>query len=182
MSFNAADDHLINGEGMKSKEEGPHNGDCPSVNMVEPFDLDTRIRNLVKERTNGKCQAKGDIMLLTNLTYYGYCFNPVSFYYVLKESAPKHLPKNSATWEVEAIVAEVSNTPWLEMHCYVLHPHSSDMKDVKAGKKSSLWHSTNYIFPKVSDHSSYCLQLKFDLISTPLGFPCIPIFPNGLFV
>lgn len=99
MHFNAADDHLINDEGMNN-DTNECNGTSRSLNDVKHADLDTRIRNLVKNRTHGKCDPKGDILLLTNLTYYGYCFNPVSFYYVLKESAPKQLPKNSSTWEV----------------------------------------------------------------------------------
>ena len=30
--------------------------------------------------------------------------------------------------EVETVVAEVSNTPWNEMHCYVLDPRSKGVK------------------------------------------------------
>src|SRR6185295_3511336 len=47
---------------------------------------------------------------LTHLRYFGYCFNPVSFYYCF----------DAADTRVEAIVAEVTNTPWGERHCYVL--------------------------------------------------------------
>ena len=59
---------------------------------------------------------------------------------------------------MEAIVAEVSNTPWLEMYCYVLHPDSIDMKEVKPGKKrSNMWSSTNYIFKKVRRFRSFTI-------------------------
>lgn len=52
----------------------------------------------------------GPIRLLTNLSYYGYCFNPVSFYYCYDQSGEN----------VETIVAEVNNTPWGERDTYVL--------------------------------------------------------------
>ena len=70
--------------------------------------------------------------------------------------------------EIKAIVAEVSNTPWNEMQCYVLHPDSKDINMVQDGRcrkvkaRSSLgksetdhlitpdesWKSINYIFRK----------------------------------
>jgi DUF1365 family protein len=68
------------------------------------------------------------ILLLTHLSYYGYCFNPVSFYYILKKGA------SFSGENIEAVVAEVSNTPWNEMKCYVLHPDSEDMMQVKDGR------------------------------------------------
>jgi DUF1365 family protein len=41
---------------------------------------------------------------------YGQCFNPVSFYYCY----------DAAESAIEAIVAEITNTPWGERHAYVL--------------------------------------------------------------
>ena len=52
----------------------------------------------------------GPIRLLTHLRYFGYGFNPVSFYYCF----------DPADRLVETVVAEVTNTPWGEQHCYVL--------------------------------------------------------------
>ncbi len=69
--------------------------------------LDRAVRDLVAEKTGSR--PAGPIRLLTHLRYFGYCFNPVSFYYCYDHSAK----------QVEAIVAEVHNTPWLEEHCYV---------------------------------------------------------------
>lgn len=66
------------------------------------------VRELVKDRT-GKA-PEGPIRLLTNLSYFGYCFNPVSFYYCYDRDDR----------QVETIVAEVNNTPWGEQICYVL--------------------------------------------------------------
>ncbi|MES2306315.1 MAG: DUF1365 domain-containing protein [Gemmatimonadota bacterium] len=52
----------------------------------------------------------GPIHLLTHLRYVGVSMNPVSFYYCY-----------DATGAIlEAIVAEVTNTPWRERHAYVM--------------------------------------------------------------
>ncbi len=51
----------------------------------------------------------GPIRLLTQLRTFGHCFNPVSFYYCFT-------PQD----QLEAVVAEVTSTPWGERHAYVL--------------------------------------------------------------
>jgi DUF1365 family protein len=53
--------------------------------------------------------------LLTHFRYFGYVFNPVSFYFCY-DPAGSH---------VETIVAEITNTPWGERHCYVLGPNEN---------------------------------------------------------
>jgi DUF1365 family protein len=70
--------------------------------------LDDEVRALVERETGWR--PKGRVALLTHLRYFGYCMNPVSFYYCWNESGES----------VEAVVAEVNNTPWGERHCYVL--------------------------------------------------------------
>jgi DUF1365 family protein len=70
--------------------------------------LDSEVRALVEREIGWR--PSGRITLLTHLRYFGYCMNPVSFYYCW----------NDADGKLEAIVAEVSNTPWGERHCYVL--------------------------------------------------------------
>lgn len=66
------------------------------------------LKNLVRERT-GK-SPQGPIRLLTHLRYFGYGFNPVSFYYCF-DAQDEH---------VETVVAQVTNTPWGEVFYYVL--------------------------------------------------------------
>lgn len=66
------------------------------------------VRELVESRLHRP--VKGPIRLLTHLRYLGYGFNPVSFYYCY-DAAGEH---------VDAIVAEINNTPWGEQHCYVV--------------------------------------------------------------
>ena len=48
--------------------------------------------------------------VLTQLRQFGISFNPVSFYYCFDPSGER----------VEAVAAEVTNTPWRERHTYVL--------------------------------------------------------------
>ncbi len=70
--------------------------------------LDAAVRDMVEAETGAR--PVGPIRLLTHLSYFGYSFNPVSFYYCFDETDE----------QLEAIVAEVNNTPWGEQHCYVL--------------------------------------------------------------
>ena len=69
--------------------------------------LDMAVRDLVQ--TNLGNRPAGPIRLLTHLRYFGYCFNPASFYYCYDDSDIR----------VETIVVEIHNTPWGERHCYV---------------------------------------------------------------
>lgn len=70
--------------------------------------LDSSVRTLVENQT-GRAPA-GPIRLLTHLSYFGYCQNPVSFYYCFGADGET----------LDTIVAEVTNTPWGERKCYVL--------------------------------------------------------------
>ena len=70
--------------------------------------LDTAVRDLVEASTGAR--PRGPVRLLTHLRFFGYSFNPVSFYYVF----------DATDTCVETIVAEITNTPWKERHAYVL--------------------------------------------------------------
>ena len=70
--------------------------------------LDQAVANLVEDRLGRR--PNGPIRLLTHLRYFGYCFNPASFFYCY----------DAADTEVETLVVENHNTPWGERHCYVL--------------------------------------------------------------
>jgi DUF1365 family protein len=74
------------------------------------------VRQVVTHATGRR--PPGPIRLLTHLRYFGYCFNPVSFYYCF----------DAAGHTVETIVAEVHNTPWNERHCYVLDAKGADTR------------------------------------------------------
>ncbi len=51
----------------------------------------------------------GPVLMLANLRYFGFLINPISCYYCF-----------SATGELRALVAEVTNTPWRERQVYVV--------------------------------------------------------------
>jgi DUF1365 family protein len=72
------------------------------------------VRALVAERT-GRPAADGPIRVLTAPRTFGTAFNPVSFYYSFDRD--EHL---------DAVVAEVTSTPWLERHAYVLRGDAPD--------------------------------------------------------
>jgi len=66
------------------------------------------VRECVRTQTG--VRPEGPIRLLTHLRYFGHCFNPVSFYYCYESDGVT----------LQAIVAEITNTPWKERRCYVL--------------------------------------------------------------
>ncbi len=70
--------------------------------------LDEAVRDRVAEF--GDRRPAGPIRLLTQLSSFGLCFNPVSFYYCFDPTGE----------HVEEVLAEVTNTPWGERHSYVL--------------------------------------------------------------
>ena len=70
--------------------------------------LPDAIRDTVMQHTGRR--PVGPIRVLTHLRYFGYNFNPVSFYYVF-DAEDQH---------VETIIAEITSTPWKQRHCYVL--------------------------------------------------------------
>jgi DUF1365 family protein len=65
------------------------------------------VRACVEERIGRR--PRGAVRMLTQLRTFGYVFNPVSFYYCFDEAG-----------ELDAIAAEITNTPWRERHTYVL--------------------------------------------------------------
>lgn len=75
-------------------------------NKAQP--LAESVRDLVEK--NGHPRPEGPIRLLTHLRYFGFIMNPVSFYFCFDQASNR----------VQAVVAEVHNTPWGEEHCYVL--------------------------------------------------------------
>ena len=81
--------------------------------------LDASVRSLVFGELGRR--PGGPICLLTHLRYFGYCMNPVSFYYCWEEEGER----------LDAIVAEIHNTPWGETHCYVLDAARRDRHEFR---------------------------------------------------
>ena len=72
--------------------------------------LDEAVRSRVAAVTGRR--PDGPIRLLTHLRYFGYVMNPISVYYCFTPDESR----------MQALVAEVTNTPWGECHAYVLEP------------------------------------------------------------
>jgi uncharacterized protein len=70
--------------------------------------LEAVVRDRVEAATGARPQ--GPIRMLTNLRYFGHCFNPVSFFFCFDEAGER----------AESVLAEVNNTPWGESHTYVI--------------------------------------------------------------
>lgn len=86
--------------------------------------LEACVRELVLERLGRR--PAGGIRLLTHPRYLGYVMNPVSFYYCDDEAGT-----------LDAIVAEVHNTPWGERHCYVLDVAAA--RAAAGGRRRGAW-------------------------------------------
>jgi DUF1365 family protein len=79
--------------------------------------IERAVRDRVERETGNR--PMGPIRMLTQLRTFGHCFNPVTFYYCYDASDAR----------VEAIAAEITNTPWNERHTYVMRVDSG-----KAGR------------------------------------------------
>ncbi|MEQ1487956.1 MAG: DUF1365 domain-containing protein [Methylotenera sp.] len=84
--------------------------------------LKTEISNLIHAATGQ--YPRGAICLLTNMRYFGHCFNPVSFYYCFEADGTT----------LQAIVTHITNTPWGEDYAYV-HDFNAEkfIKNTKNG-------------------------------------------------
>lgn len=94
--------------------------------------LDLCVRQLVKNQTGR--EPVGPIRLLTHLRHFGLRMNPVSFYFCYDASGS----------QIEAIVAEVTNTPWGEQHCYVI-PWSGARDDVMTARHAKQFHVSPFM-------------------------------------
>ncbi len=88
-------------------------------------DPERALRDEVSDRVAASTgePVLGRIRLLSNLRSLGHTFNPVSFYYCER---PDRSP--------QAILAEITNTPWRERHAYVL-----PMDAVQSRRRRGRW-------------------------------------------
>lgn len=74
------------------------------------------VRATVKLKTG--LDVQGPIRMLTHVRFLGFVFNPVTFYFCFDKSN-----------QLQAIMAEIENTPWGERFCYAMRcddPSSDD--------------------------------------------------------
>jgi len=95
-------------------------------------DLAPAVRREVAQLTG--TEPAGPVRLLTNLRAFGHCFNPVSFYYCFDAAGQK----------VEAVLADVTNTPWGERHAYALHRKEENGR-VLSGRSEKVLHVSPFM-------------------------------------
>lgn len=84
----------------------------------------------VDNKSEMRC-PDGAIRMLTNLRIFGFCFNPVTFYYLF----------NSGANQPAMILAQVNNTPWNKRHTYLIHC------DAITGKANSHFDKNFHVSP-----------------------------------
>jgi DUF1365 family protein len=95
-------------------------------------DLAGAVRREVARLT--EVEPHGPVRLLTNLRTFGHCFNPVSFYYCFDPAGER----------VQAVLAEVTNTPWGERHAYALS-RKEDEGRLLSGRSEKVLHVSPFM-------------------------------------
>lgn len=75
--------------------------------------LDQSVRQTIQKQLGFR--PDGSVRMLTNLRYWGYLINPISLYYCFDSQS-----------QLVAVLAEVTNTPWGERHCYAVDLRRGD--------------------------------------------------------
>lgn len=86
---------------------------------------------LTLDKQNSRHCPDGAVRMLTNLRIFGFCFNPVTLYYLFNRHADRP----------SMILAQVNNTPWNERHTYLIHC------DEKTGKANSHFDKKFHVSP-----------------------------------
>jgi uncharacterized protein len=88
---------------------------------------------------------KGKVYLLTSIRYFGYCFNPVSFYYCMDSND-----------KLVAIVSHITNTPWNEKFAYI-----HDCRNIPTTSKEFEFDKAFHVSPFIP------MDIKYKWIFTP---------------
>jgi DUF1365 family protein len=94
----------------------------------DPREVRAAVRDLIAQRT-GQPLAAGPIRVLIHPRTLGTCFNPVSFYYAFDGDG-----------RLDAVVAEVTNTPWGQRHAYVVRADRRGASAVLRGAHEKALH------------------------------------------
>jgi DUF1365 family protein len=110
---------------------------------LRPVDrpLQECVRDLVSERLGPRPIAR--VTLLTHFRYLGIAMNPISLYYCFDQED-----------RLAAVVAEVTNTPWGERHCYVL-----DAGNIACGVAHASTRKRLHVSPFLEMHYDYAFEI-----------------------
>lgn len=119
--------------------------------------LDVCVRDEVERQTG--IRPSGPIRLLTNLRYFGYVMNPVSYYYCFDQTSGR----------LQTVLAEVHNTPWGERHCYVLQTPINRV----GGASPVLWNEKEFhVSPFMGMQMRYRWRLSEPADSLAVSIQC----------
>jgi uncharacterized protein len=102
--------------------------------------LDEAVRKLVESRLGWR--PSGPIRLLTHFRYLGFAMNPVSLYYCFDVHDE----------QVQAVAAEVNNTPWDEQHCYVLDLRDASHRELMTTRHAKEFHVSPFLEMEMDYH------------------------------
>jgi uncharacterized protein len=110
--FNSASGWSLYKSNLGSFQREDFLGD-PAIPLIDA--VRTEVNEILLRSGNGNNSSVttcpvGPVRMLTNLRIFGFCFNPVTLYYLFgKESEAPTM-----------ILAQVNNTPWNERHSYLI--------------------------------------------------------------
>jgi DUF1365 family protein len=123
--------------------------------------LGAGVRDLVQDRLGRR--PDGPVFLLAQLRTWGYVFNPLSVYYCWDRSGRA----------LDAVVLEVTNTPWRERTWYVLDAHAAPGADAHTVRKDM--YVSPFLPMDVDYHVSWtppgadlCLDIRVERDRTPV--------------
>jgi DUF1365 family protein len=120
------------------------------LSTANPNDSTLRERVVAALGDLGVHRPVGPIRLLTQLSYFGFSMNPVSFFYC-------YSPDGST---IEAIIAEVNNTPWGQQHLYLVDAVNSTPESViRSGNIKKDFHVSPFL----------SLDMDYRMVLTPPG-------------
>lgn len=116
------------------------------------------IKDLIEK--SGRPRPKGKVMLLTHLRYFGFVMNPVSFYFCMDEHGQ---------WAT--MVAEVRNTPWGQVHCYIVDRESAVKREgqnsIRRSDRASLTQKRLHVSPflDMAFHYGWAINVQQETLS-----------------
>lgn len=120
-------------------------------------DAHPELEDALRSRVERELQFRpnGPIRILTQLAYWGYGFNPVSFYYFFDDQE-----------KLLAVLSEITNTPWAERHAYVL-----DLRDRQINEFDKIFHVSpfldmNYRYSWGFSRPANSIQIHMDNLAT----------------
>lgn len=107
--------------------------------------LETDLLQCAKETLKNQAGVHSDqVFLLTNLSYCGYCFNPISLYFCFENH------------ELVGVISEVTNMPWKERIIYVCRP-----KNLGNQIYSTVFQKRMHVSPFLGMDYQYSLKFKY---------------------